>query len=331
MNFVKHSIWSEDEIDALPLGEHDYFERKSGRLFDDMGTLLGELAKAVSALANSGGGHIILGVEDDGIPDGVPPTLGKGHTSTREWLEQRIPHLVEYPLGDFRVHEVQPAPSTRIPAGRIVIVVDVGDSALAPHQCAHGGGSARKYSYYYRQAGHSEPAPHFYLELLRQRLTNPVLEATAQKLIPVQAQRQEGAIFLATRLRFSVTNVGRLAAYKWQIQLHTMSGHIANRTEVYRFLGNYPDGFAMSSSLRLDDTILPGGALDQDIDIGLMLRPSQRAVSGIEAEINQMLSSVRLKYRVATETSIGKDEELELHTVLNSNELAEFVSGQLGL
>jgi ATP-dependent DNA helicase RecG len=38
----------------------------SGYLIDP-----GDLAKAVAALANSGGGHILLGVEDDGTPTGV--------------------------------------------------------------------------------------------------------------------------------------------------------------------------------------------------------------------------------------------------------------------
>jgi hypothetical protein len=44
-----------------------------------------------------------------------------------------------------------------------------------------------------------------------------------------------------------------------------------------------------------------------------------------------MLSSVNFKYRLATETSIGNDEELELRTILNSNELAQFVANQLHL
>ena len=53
MSSVKRESWTEDDIEALPLGEHDYFERKSGLLFEDTGRLLGTLAKAISALANS--------------------------------------------------------------------------------------------------------------------------------------------------------------------------------------------------------------------------------------------------------------------------------------
>jgi hypothetical protein len=50
-------------VAELPAGEQDYFERKSGHLFDgDMGDLLGTIAKALSAFSNSGSGHLILGV-----------------------------------------------------------------------------------------------------------------------------------------------------------------------------------------------------------------------------------------------------------------------------
>ena len=68
MTFVKREKWTEDQVVELPAGEHDYFERKSGKLFDrnDRNDLLDDLAKAASAFANSGGGYLILGVSDAG-------------------------------------------------------------------------------------------------------------------------------------------------------------------------------------------------------------------------------------------------------------------------
>ena len=58
LTFVKREQWTEDEVAALPSGEHDYFDRKAGALFDsaDRNNLLDVLAKAGSAFANSGGG-----------------------------------------------------------------------------------------------------------------------------------------------------------------------------------------------------------------------------------------------------------------------------------
>src|SRR3974390_3860089 len=76
--FVKKEQWTEEEVLALPAGEHDYFERKSGLLFDDPAgpnKLYDALAKAASAFANSGGGHLVLRVADDGSIDGVPHVI----------------------------------------------------------------------------------------------------------------------------------------------------------------------------------------------------------------------------------------------------------------
>jgi hypothetical protein len=85
---------------------------------------------------------------DNGTPDGLQPTVGK--TPVRATL-------LDYPPSDFRVHLVERGKASRIPSDKEVIVIDVGDSAAAPHQ------SKRDKRYYRREAGHSVPAPHFYV------------------------------------------------------------------------------------------------------------------------------------------------------------------------
>lgn len=158
MAIIKRERWSEDDVLALPGGEQDYFDRKSGKIISQP-SFEDDLAKALSAFANSGGGHLIIGVTDDGVIDGVPETV-RGRAKPKDWIEQKIPRLLTYPLQDFRVHEVVPSTPSKIPPGHVVIVIDVGDSPLAPHQVV------KKHLYYYRTGGRSEPAPHFYLELL---------------------------------------------------------------------------------------------------------------------------------------------------------------------
>lgn len=165
MGNIKRDHWTESEVLLLPSGEHDYLERKSGALLTDKDKFAKVMAKAISALANSGGGYIIFGQNDDGSFDGLPEKEDK--TPTREWLEQKLPYLVRYPLQDFRVHKVEPDTPTLIPANTIVVVIEIGDSNLAPHQ------SAKDDLYYYRVGGHSKPAPHFYLETLRGRSRFP--------------------------------------------------------------------------------------------------------------------------------------------------------------
>lgn len=311
MSAVKRERWTEADVDALPPGEHDYFERKSGLLFGGEAALLAKVAKATSAMANSGGGHILLGVEDAGTLDGVPP-VHKGRTATRDWLEQVVPMLVNYPLADFRVHVVQPAPaSSRVPPGRQVIVIDVGDSALAPHQCMRSGHDAVQHVYYYRQAGHSVPAPHFYLELLRQRLVSPTLEASPHSMRLVKAGAVHGGIFLVLSVRFLVRNVGRVAAYRWALRLVSISGHAAERAEDYRLSRpTYPPMIGgMDSSIRVDPTILPGCTTSEDLEFGVLLRAQPQIPDAFTAEIERLLGSVSIRYQLATETSPGEPQD----------------------
>lgn len=324
MSSIKRERWTEADIDALPPGEHDYFDRKSGRLFaGDADKLQSALAKALSAFANSGGGHLILGVADDGTPDGIPPAFGR--TSIRDWLEQKIPHLVSYALSDFRVHIVERGAPSRIPSGSVVAVIDVGDSALAPHQCAFG---APKYFYFHRQAGRSEPAPHFYLELLRQRLVNPVLEAKLIGIVPEQVRAIDDGIFVVIRLKFLVENVGRVAAYKWKLMLHEMRGLPDERGADYHFDRKEFPKKGMSGGpggIRIDDTILPGCSIEEERPLGVFVKAVPGRTDQIYAEIDRLLVPLELSYRIATETSRGELNWVELWQVLNRQELVDFI------
>jgi hypothetical protein len=331
MSAVKRERWTEADVDALPAGEHDYFERKGGKLFDRTeDLLLAKVAKAISALANSGGGHLLLGVENDGAVDGVPPVY-KGKTATRDWLEQVVPHLVDYPLADFRVHVVEPRPeASRIPPGRQVIVVDVGDSAMAPHQCMRSGADAHAYVYYRRQAGTSHPAPHFYVELLRQRLVSPVLEASASGVRILTMESAEDGVFAILGLQFIIHNVGRVAAYRWELQLVRASGLDEYRREDYCVLGpafrpiagtvrtEYPISPSLDSLVgsARDPTILPDCVDVEELEFGVLLRA--KTPNGFTADIDRMLSPLRIAYRLATETSPGEIQEVAIAPLVDA-------------
>ena len=87
---------------------------------------------------------------------------------------------VKLGLESFRVHEVvRDAATSVFPVGKALIVIDVGDSRLAPHQAYF---PSDKPQYYYRQGGKSIAAPHHYLEALRNRLSYAVLEANLDKV-----------------------------------------------------------------------------------------------------------------------------------------------------
>lgn len=158
MAILKKDVWTEDDVTSFPPGEQPFFERKGGDILSTA-DYVDVLAKAVCAFANSGGGYLLVGVADDGGLDGVPEII-KRRERAKDWFEKLIPRLLNYPLQDFSVHEVLPSAASKIPLGRVVLVVEVGDSPMAPHQ------TAASKTYYYRSGGKSEPAPHFFLDLL---------------------------------------------------------------------------------------------------------------------------------------------------------------------
>lgn len=309
---MKREQWTEIDLDNLAAEESDIFERKSGAAFNDQSEFLNIVAKALSAFANSGGGSLIIGVKDDGTPDGLPPIVGR--TAMKDWIEQKVPGLLDYPLSDFRVHAVTRSNPSRIPTDREVIVVDVGDSAAAPHQ------SKRDQKYYYRVGGRSEPARHFYLELLRQRLSNPTLEANLKQIDVIDAHMHDGGIFVETDLVFEIKNIGRVASYNWNLRIRqfNVDDSMNERKEDYYFSRNdFPKRGGRSTGIPINTTILPGCEYYQKLDFGVQLRPTAHTVAAMREEINLVLGSITLFSQLATETSPGELLSIPLEGIFN--------------
>jgi hypothetical protein len=155
--------WTEELMDELPFGEDDRYERKSGdEIFQNkLNDFFNKLAKEVGAFANSFGGTLFIGIDDNKGKVGVP-AIAKGNTPTERWLENKIPTLFELRLQHFRILRVELTEETqrKIGSDKIIIAIDVFDSELAPHQCVS------DHKYYYRVNSESRPAPHHYLAFL---------------------------------------------------------------------------------------------------------------------------------------------------------------------
>ncbi|HEV2296006.1 MAG TPA: ATP-binding protein [Tepidisphaeraceae bacterium] len=323
MSGIKKERWTESEVLALPAGEHDYFDRKSGVLLRST-DFRKDVAKAISAFANSGGGHLLLGVKDDGTFDGVT-AIAKGRMPTRQWMEQIVPNLVNFPLEDFRVHEVERDSPSAIPTGTVVIVIDVGDSVLAPHQ------TADTKQYYYREGGHSKPAPHFYLETLRNRLVSPVLKPEVADLRVVRAYPHEGGVFVEARSVFRVTNQGKTAAYKWALALEMLTFADGMRDNYYIEYRLFPKAQTSRDSYsRMDDTILPSLSLKEERDFGFVLRPRSIDKPALIDELRVALSpEVRWSFRAVSETSRGETIEQPVVRAADFEALADAILAAL--
>lgn len=322
MGYVRES-WSEAQVLALPDGEHNFFERKSGSLWADRGNLNAKLAKALSAFANSGGGHLILGQQDDGVFDGVPER--EGRTPVREWLEQKIPTLVAYPLESFRVHLVNLDTPTQVPSGKSLIVIDIGDSRLAPHQAAIPSDAPQ---YYYRQGGKSVAAPHHYLEALRNRLTFAVVEPRLKNIQIVNSLADEGEKHIVeTILIFEVKNVSRIACYKWTISLSLRSED--EEEDVLRQCVVDKESFPRLGSGRLeipgDPTILPTQTRDKHFLLGIRIDSTQ----SVRDQVARFLSW-EANYSAISETYLGTERQTKLSDVVDLDTLTAAVNRSIG-
>jgi hypothetical protein len=171
--------WDESYLLSLPNGEFDWLEIKGRRGLDLTcpGTTEAHvkeiLSKAISAFANTGGGRLVCGlaktdtgwmVDDGGV------SLDMRRPTTREWLEDIIPSLVDFPLSSFNVYCVQSSgEDSSIAHDRGVFVIDIGDSEAAPHQ-------ANDKRYYARVAGKSLPIPHRLVMDILGRRKHPKIE-----------------------------------------------------------------------------------------------------------------------------------------------------------
>jgi hypothetical protein len=324
---VKRDRWTENDVLSLPSGEQDFFERKGARLLDDNGKFLDAVAKACSAFANSGGGSLLLGVEDDGTLTGVDPQ--KGGEPLNDWLEQKIPNLLDYRMSDFRVHVVEPAKESCIPEGKIVIVIDVGDSALAPHQ------SQRDKFYYHRVAGRSAPAPHFYLDLLRQRLASPALEFGLNEVNVSNACVHDNGIFVQLNLAFWIRNNGRVAAYRWRLRLNNAVSPLVlvDRNKTRDFFVDpqaFPVRWPGRGGISMDDTILPGDVRGHMLELGVLLRPTRFTNPSVITEISGMIGELVITCQLATETSPGAPVDISLADHLDLERVFAAIVGYCG-
>src|SRR5687767_5236492 len=131
--------WTEEFLQNIS-DEDNRFEFKSGQPWtSNLPEFEKKLAKEVCALANSFGGTLFIGVEDDTKEIVGVPRLYNSRLGSRAWIESLVPNWLEFRLPNFRVLEVDLTANTksRINANnedKTVISIDAYDSDLAPHR-----------------------------------------------------------------------------------------------------------------------------------------------------------------------------------------------------
>ncbi len=205
MDFNKAT--TDEILAALPRNdEDDRWELKDARKLDEKGELKKVLGKQVSAFANSGGGYLVFGISKEGRHLQPCPKL-QVRQSTKDYLATLVELSVEYPIRHFNVYEI---PFTD-DGSKSIFVIAIYDSPAAPHQ------SKDDMTYYYRVDGHTKPAPHFHLELLRNRFTKAKLDVIDCEPVIQQIRKEDWGATIHIALQVKVKNTSSQCATNWGV------------------------------------------------------------------------------------------------------------------
>lgn len=172
-NYTRIESWTEEDLLEIPPTETDEYEYKSSLIRASQyyrSELSSKLTKTASALWNTGGGILVVGVDDNGKVDGgIPAMMGK--QKLRDWVDM-ILNAVS-PVGPYTVRTIKAdSPESKIEEEMVVLVIAFGESYDLPHM-------APDNRYYVRAGAHSNPASHYLVEAIRARrgLERPMLRA----------------------------------------------------------------------------------------------------------------------------------------------------------
>ncbi|MBA4419562.1 MAG: hypothetical protein C0391_00235 [Anaerolinea sp.] len=174
------SEWIEDDLfNVIPSTEFSNLEIKGSEFIDfklqgESNLKTGDVSKAISAMANSGGGIIVCGMTKGDhsnyiIDRGGIDTQLKAN-GTKEWLENYLPNLVTPTLNKLDIQQItRNNEISLIESGKAVYVIEIPDSENAPHQ-------ALDNRYYGRIASSSKPLEHQWIMDILGRRKYPDLE-----------------------------------------------------------------------------------------------------------------------------------------------------------
>ncbi|QDU25802.1 Divergent AAA domain protein [Anatilimnocola aggregata] len=191
--------------------EDDRWECKSGIYLAPAkkNELKKELGKQVSAFANSGGGFLLFGLSKERVWEPCVDTVGREPMS--DVLDRLVEQSVDQPIRSFRVYRI---PFTG-DKSKGAYLIHIQDSPAAPHQ------AKEERQYYYRIGAHSLPAPHFHLELLRNRFTKSVLQIMDVTGVPKDADLNTGVIGVEVQVR--IKNISRQATTAWGVLVRNLT------------------------------------------------------------------------------------------------------------
>ena len=164
----------------------------------------------------------------------------------------------------------------------------------------------------------------------RQRLTGAELTVEVVGAKAEAAWEHGGSLYLRIVANFLIENVGRIAAYKWALDVKSIELP-TDRMENYFFNVPVEGAPGRSSVLRIDATILPGVSATEEKVLIIRLGTAARGRAEVEAELAHMLPPIGFNACLATETSPGSPITLKFGPEIDLAEalkkLGPFING----
>jgi hypothetical protein len=209
--------WDENKINSLinePVEESLHLDYKAAAALDKTDGKKKEIAKDVSAMANSDGGVIIYGImehpENKHLPDKIDPVDGK--IFTKEWLEHVINSNISPRVSGILIHPVRLA----LNDFKTVYVVEIPKSSTC-HQ-------AIDYKYYRRYNFESVPMTDYEVRDVMNRTKWPIfnikfiLENAAYKPFPTRYISNLEPFYIK-RLNIQINNTGLVLAKFLKVEI----------------------------------------------------------------------------------------------------------------
>jgi len=253
-----------------------------------------ELAKDVSAMANSNGGTIIYGIkEENHFPKEI--IWIEKDEGYKERIEQIINNKIFRKIEGLNVKKVLSDNKKKF-----VIIIDIPKSDIAPHQC-HSDGKKRRY--YKRHGSTTEEMEHYEIEDLFFKRKRAFLEIF---LRPIQAQNPTFEI--------DVLNHGKIIAEKLFIKI-LIPKEFRIDGDDWMHIKDVPHPLGMYSAYQYFDNIVPVYP-ENASNIGRIYHPKR----------NLLIKNLNLGFAI-----VSKDSELKIgKIIINSNSEEEIKISKVG-
>ncbi|MBP3766903.1 MAG: ATP-binding protein [Prevotella sp.] len=183
MDLIYKTDYTEEDLREListQAEESVHLDFKSAGAFDKKDDKRAEIAKDVSAFANSDGGIIVYGMNEE---NHVAHSLSyiDGNVYTKEWVERVINNGIQRRIEGIKIYPIRVDGDVR----KSVYVVSIPRSANAPHMCS------KRHIYYKRYNFESVPMEEYEVRDLFNRAAIPNLVITGCALIQTKESEDD--------------------------------------------------------------------------------------------------------------------------------------------